>query len=198
MNITRIFSEDKEWFRLYLQQVVAGRIPHEPPLDENIRTVIEALNDLPFLYTMGSCGGHVRTRESIIVDPRWMGREDLIFSGYAVYTGSWFTFTVDGLQQSELFVLELEKLLRGRPHAYVKQMPQTGPFAYAVVLAYQEEGKESVTKEEAEQLTGQTSELVEKVTELAKVLRRFYGYQLSAGIVSSMRDTFSGILQYLE
>ncbi|TSC79437.1 MAG: hypothetical protein G01um101429_424 [Parcubacteria group bacterium Gr01-1014_29] len=169
-----MFSRDRERWQVYLQKVIAGEISHEFPIDANILGLVEALNDFPFLYTRGSCGGHVRTREHILKERvlRGFDADMPLFSGFAVYAGSWFTFTVDGsCQQGEQFAADLKQLLQGYQHTYFKNMPQTGPFAYAVVLAYQEEGKESVTKEEAKQLTVQTSELIEKVTELVKAFK---------------------------
>ena len=168
MHSTCVFLKDKAGWHLYLQRVILREIPHELPLDDNVHSLVEALNNLPFLYTMGSCGGHVKTRENMLTNPYWIGKEDLIFSGYAVYMSGWFTFTIDGSQRSKRFVEELMKLLQKYRHTDLKNMPQTSPFAYAVILARQEKNQASITKEEAEEFAGQTQDLIQQITELAK------------------------------
>ena len=148
-NLTGVFSEDEESWRLCLQRVLSGEMRDKPPRDDNIRGLVETLGCLPFLRTIGSCGGHVITSLHSVC--------------HAFYVGSWFTFRIDGSQQSKQFVMRLKNLLQVYQYTWFKNMPQT--FIYGIVLARHEE--EPVDKEEVEQLIRQTSELIEKITALA-------------------------------
>mgnify|MGYP001580645929 CR=1 FL=1 len=129
--MTGFFPRDKRNFAAYIERIRVGADSREPPLDENICSLVKALNELPFLYTMGSGGGYVVA----------LFREDnLVYGG-----GCWVTFTADGFsRQSALFVTELGKLLQTYKDAHLKPMPQTSSDSYEVTLAVQEDGEEVV------------------------------------------------------
>ena len=89
----------------------------EDILDENIVNLIHILNKLPFLYTMGCCGGHAgRYKETC-------------------YSSAWFTFTVDdNNKKSSLFLKGLYALIENYEYTLLERQETAGPFSYAVVL----------------------------------------------------------------
>ena len=151
--MTGFFPRDKRNFNAYLDRIKAGKIRREPPLDTNIRGLVEALNDLSFLYTMGSGGGRiVPTHE-----------------GVPVYEGAcWVTFTVDDSSpRSAQFLTQLEKLLHNIPYAHEELMPQAGPHSYTIGY-WLPDGRYPLNMEEAKTHNSWKEVFIEKTTELAK------------------------------
>ncbi len=142
------FKGRKESIKLWLNgQIKSWHSLDELPLDKNIASLVHALNELPFIYTMGSCGGHVYAKD-----------------GYAVFHGSWFAFTIDGSQEGTCFVEEL-KVLIGKFEGTSCEILQT-ENKYAVVLARQPQNRETIALKEAEHKQRQTQELIEKIAQL--------------------------------
>ena len=46
-------------------EVGLGGFENEGKLDENIKEITIKMNQLPFLYTIQTCGGHMHTRTTI-------------------------------------------------------------------------------------------------------------------------------------
>lgn len=92
----------------------------EEPLDDNIADTIRTLNEkLPFLYTVGSCGGHFRSRDDIRKEYPDATDNQLILpnEGYVSGLGGSIDFVVDENARSEKFIDELEKVIAQYPGA---------------------------------------------------------------------------------
>ena len=150
--MTGFFPRDKRNFTAYIERIKTGENSREPPLDENVRGLVEALNELPFLYTMGSGGGRVMS----------LFREGMLVYG----DGCWVTFTVNGTSpQSGRFVAEITKLLQTYKDAHLKPMPQTSLYSYGVTLAVQEDGEEVVA------YAGRATARIRNITDFVKKFR---------------------------
>lgn len=145
-------GEQKEAVRAWLcGKIKSWHSVEELPLDEDIAPLIYVLNELPFLYTMGSSGGEVRTLKN----------------GYASFSGSWFTFTIDGSKEGDQFVAEIRALVGGYENASCKTLHSED--RYAVILASQPKSSPTIIYEEAVQKQKQTKELIEKIAALARI-----------------------------
>jgi hypothetical protein len=85
----------------------------EISIDSNIKTLVEKLNKLPFLYTTGSCEGHVCTSDSEIADHPNSNLKDLRLppTGFARYFSGFIHFKIDGSDSSLRFLEELKLIV---------------------------------------------------------------------------------------
>lgn len=153
--VTGFFPRDKRNFAAYLQRIAAGEVRHELPVDENVRGLVEVLNNLSFLYTMGSGGGELACG----------------MCGVSVYGGGcWVTFTVDDSELSGKFLSQLRELFEKFPHAHTKTMPLTNSYAIGYYLP---DGRYPMDEEEATKFYREKDSFIQQVTELAKTWREF-------------------------
>lgn len=150
--VTGFFLRDKRNFAAYLDRMAAGKVQREPPLDENMRGLVEALNNLPFLYTMGSGGGELTCA----------------LYGVSVYVGScWATCTVDGSELSGKFLSTLRELFEKFSYAYIKTMSQTSSYSFAIGCSLPG-GRYPMNEEEAKKFYREKACFIQQVTELAR------------------------------
>lgn len=118
----------------------------EPLPDQNISTLIANLNKLPFLYTVGSCGGHIRNRK-----------------GRVFLDAGWFTFRTNKNETSTQFLEKIQEILRewgGTGFRILKS------GAYAVNLAQSEC---DITEQEAHYAYTKIQELISRINSLCDI-----------------------------
>src|SRR3989344_2672103 len=69
-------------------------------MDDGIRVLVHHLNQLPFLYTTGSCEGHIFFSKRLP-------------EGKVLYAGGDITFEIDHSARSQQFITELGELVKG-------------------------------------------------------------------------------------
>lgn len=112
-DVLKFLEEEKKG-----EKVGSGWGENAGQLDENIRELVNKLNQLPFLRTRESCGGEILTRESIIKktkDVRGFNDLDenslyLPNEGKVFYSAGWLDFYIKESEQSNLFIDKLRKL----------------------------------------------------------------------------------------
>lgn len=96
------------------EDIGVGFYENTGKLDSNVRELLWRLNDLPFLYTTNSCGGHIITEESLIEKygklPK--GRKHPP-EGFAVYISGGVYFIIDGSPRSLEFIEKLSEVIKG-------------------------------------------------------------------------------------
>lgn len=95
------------------KEVGLGAYENEGQLDENIRDTAIMMNQLPFLYTTQTCGGHTITRESIKAmhpdtDEKFL---QLPPENVAIYQSGGIHFETDRSAKSQAFIDRLKSLV---------------------------------------------------------------------------------------
>lgn len=141
------FLEEKRQIHEWLSGHTKAWGGLEQPLpDQNISTLIANLNKLPFLYTVGSCGGHVRKR---------MGR--------VFFDAGWFTFRIDNTAANTQFLQKIQEIIRefdGTDFRILKS------GAYAVNLAQSEY---DTTEQQAHYSYTRIQELISTINALCDI-----------------------------
>jgi len=97
-------------------------------IDENIKRLVLLFNNLPFLYTTGSCGGHLFTKEDILrkypdTSPELL---QLPITGVAIYGGGNITFTINPANNRSFeFIKEVQKFIKNYPNAKLRQFDRS-------------------------------------------------------------------------
>lgn len=112
------FSTKKEKVLDFLRreakkEVGLGVYDNEGQLDENIKDITIMMNQLPFLYTTQTCGGHTSTRESI--KARYPDTDEKFLQlppkDIAIYQSGGIHFETDRSAKGQAFIDRLKSLV---------------------------------------------------------------------------------------
>lgn len=125
---------------------------NEGKLDDNVRELVHRFNELPFMYTTGSCGGHVFEG----------GRG--IPVGKALYAGGDIHFVIDNGDESQSFINHARKI--------VEEHADSGADFYldsrgGYILFSRSYGKKKIDIVLARELEVKKEELKSKINDLA-------------------------------
>lgn len=101
-------------------------------LDEGIKPLIVKLNSLPFLATIGSCEGHLRS--TLRGEPRKSSAADIKVSssGLVIYFPGNISMEVDGSGESIDFINDLRTIIARFPNATIEGGEKTGDGYYFI------------------------------------------------------------------
>jgi len=141
------------WIRAPKQMDSHGE---EERVDANIFSIIRNMNEqLPFLYTTASCGGHFKSAEEYKKQHPHVSESELRglpIEGYVGNTGGYISFVVDGSSTGAKFLSDLRSIISKYPGAALQKSGND----------YNLELIEQMDPERGEALTTQKAEVAKK------------------------------------
>ena len=167
------FAEGKKSTKLWLAAKPPKDYRWPCPPDRNIAPLIRALNTLPFLSTLYSCGGHIRTKKEVFellaggANATNMAKDDT----FGAYSGAWLSFTTDGSAESVRFVRALKKMVGAWKDALFMKL-STGDHTFVVNITGAENGKPAKSFRGAQVLDKEAADRMEQIVALIRRHKR--------------------------